>query len=54
MDSSRCPGSAARHSRTGTMTSPTMRDLGVGEQVVDLAHGPEDDVLDGHDAGRVA
>ena len=52
MSSSRWPGSAARHSRTGTTTSPRICEVVLEEQVVVLADGAVDDVLDRDDAGR--
>ena len=44
------PGSAARHRSTGTTTSPTIDELVLEEEVVDLPDRAVDKVLDRHDA----
>ena len=53
MSSTPWPGSAARDSRTGTTTSPTIVEVVLEQQVVVLADGAVDDVLDRHDASRI-
>ena len=48
----RWPGSAARQRRTGTTTSPRICEVVLEQQVVVLADGAVDDVLDRDDAGQ--